>query len=94
MDKVMKGVLGGLQDVNVQMANGEKPCGLNYSDDVSLLESTEHAQHALGGLTRVVLSLVSTCFALYLQYKMLLQGWTTRKLMLDGHQLPIVDRFT
>lgn len=42
----MEGVLGH-KDAGFDLANGEKPCGLDYADEIAhLFESTDHAQCA------------------------------------------------
>lgn len=51
----MESALGGLQDVGVEMANGDKLCDLTYADVlVWLFQSTEHAERAVNKLESAV----------------------------------------
>ena len=95
MDEILITALDGLQDVGVEIAQGDRICDLEYADDiVCLFESVDAAQAALNRLKESVLPYgmrfsPSKC-------KVLLQDWnsTPPNLSLDGELLDVVTSFT
>lgn len=83
-----------LWDAAVEVANGEKPCNLDYTDDIVCpFQPMGHAQLAPGRLARTVASFgmhsaTSKC-------RVLLQNWTTEALnvLVDGKEVTIVNHF-
>lgn len=55
MNKVTRGVLGGLQDLGLEQANAEKPYELDYGNNlVCFFDFAEPVQRALKRFTKVV----------------------------------------
>lgn len=70
----MKDALGSLQDVDVELANEEKLCGLDYADDL-VFKPMEDIQHALERFSRAEIP-----FRMWFEHSMcnaLLQDWVT-----------------